>query len=77
MVVFLAQEAHRRFVAQFIERVSPAGFVIERRPAFTLSGDGDRALMVYAERADYTTFSQQRYFPGTPRTAQVGIQFSW
>ena len=31
----------------------------------------------YAERADYTTFSQQRYFPGTPRTAQVGIQFSW
>ena len=31
----------------------------------------------YAERADYTTFSQQRYFPGTPRTAQVGVEFSW
>jgi outer membrane receptor protein involved in Fe transport len=31
----------------------------------------------YAERADYTTFSQQRYFPGTPRTVQVGVKFSW
>ena len=31
----------------------------------------------YAERADYTTFSQQRYFPGTPRTAQVGLEISW
>jgi outer membrane receptor protein involved in Fe transport len=31
----------------------------------------------YAERADYTTFSQQRYFPGTPRTAQVGVEFIW
>ena len=31
----------------------------------------------YAERADYTTFSQQRYFPGTPRTAQVGVEFLW
>ena len=31
----------------------------------------------YAERADYTTFSQERYFPGTPRSLQVGVQWAW
>jgi iron complex outermembrane receptor protein len=31
----------------------------------------------YAERADYTTFSQERYFPGTPRSVQVGAEWTW
>lgn len=31
----------------------------------------------YAERADYTSFSQERYFPGTPRSLQVGAQWRW
>ena len=31
----------------------------------------------YAERADYTSFSQERYFPGTPRSLQVGAQWAW
>ncbi len=29
----------------------------------------------YAERADYTTFSHERYFPGTPTTVFVGVQW--
>ncbi|MDB9952835.1 TonB-dependent receptor [Porticoccaceae bacterium] len=31
----------------------------------------------YAERADFTTFSQERYFPGTPRSMQVGVELAW
>lgn len=31
----------------------------------------------YAERADYTSFSQERYFPGMPRSLQVGVEWSW
>ncbi|MDG1312105.1 MAG: TonB-dependent receptor [Porticoccaceae bacterium] len=31
----------------------------------------------YAERADYTSFSQERYFPGMPRSLQVGMEWSW
>ena len=31
----------------------------------------------YAERADYTSFSQERYFPGTPRSVQIGAQWTW
>ena len=31
----------------------------------------------YAERADYTRFSQERYFPGTPRSMQVGVELAW
>ena len=50
---FLAQEVHRSFAAQFVEGVGPEDFVIERRPVPTLSGDGDRALMVYADNAHH------------------------
>ncbi|WP_100656652.1 TonB-dependent receptor [Alteromonas flava] len=32
----------------------------------------DRA---YAERADFTTFSGPRYFPGEPRNGQLGVQY--
>ena len=31
----------------------------------------------YAERADYTSFSQERYFPGMGRSLQVGVEMSW
>ena len=31
----------------------------------------------YAERADFTRFSQERYFPGLPRAVQLGIELSW
>jgi iron complex outermembrane recepter protein len=31
----------------------------------------------YAERADYTSFSQERYFPGMPRSLQVGVEWIW
>ena len=31
----------------------------------------------YAERADFTLFSQERYFPGLPRAVQLGIELSW
>jgi len=31
----------------------------------------------YAERADFTKFSQERYFPGTPRSMQVGVELAW
>ncbi|MBT5578228.1 MAG: TonB-dependent receptor [Porticoccaceae bacterium] len=31
----------------------------------------------YAERADYTGFTQERYFPGMPRTARIGIEMLW
>ncbi len=31
----------------------------------------------YAERADYTRFSEQRYFPGTPLTLFVGVEWQW
>ncbi|NHN39774.1 TonB-dependent receptor [Pseudomaricurvus alcaniphilus] len=34
----------------------------------------DRA---YAERADYTTFTDERYFPGTPRSFYAGVEFMW
>lgn len=34
----------------------------------------DRA---YAERADFTTFSGPRYFPGKPRHAQVGVSYQF
>ena len=34
----------------------------------------DRA---YADRADYTVFSGERYFPGRPRSAYVGIEWLW
>ena len=31
----------------------------------------------YAERADYTGFSGDRYFPGMPRSLFVGAEYSW
>lgn len=31
----------------------------------------------YAERADYTRFSAERYFPGTPRSLFVGVEWKW
>ena len=31
----------------------------------------------YAERADFTGFSQERYFPGMPRAARVGLELAW
>ena len=31
----------------------------------------------YADRADYTSFSAERYFPGQPRTLSLGIQWQW
>jgi outer membrane receptor protein involved in Fe transport len=31
----------------------------------------------YAERADYTSFSQERYFPGMPRAVRVGVELTW
>ena len=31
----------------------------------------------YAERADYTGFSQERYFPGMPRAVRVGVELTW
>ena len=34
----------------------------------------DRA---YADRADYTVFSGERYFPGRPRSAYLGIEWRW
>ena len=29
----------------------------------------------YAERADFTTFTDERYFPGLPRRAFVGLEY--
>ncbi|MAT52826.1 MAG: TonB-dependent receptor [Porticoccaceae bacterium] len=31
----------------------------------------------YAERADYTSFSGERYFPGEPRSLYVGVEYEW
>ena len=31
----------------------------------------------YAERADYTSFSGDRYFPGEPRAVYVGFEIAW
>jgi len=31
----------------------------------------------YADRADYTSFSGQRFFPGQPRTLNLGVQWRW
>lgn len=31
----------------------------------------------YADRADYTVFSGERYFPGAPRSLFVGLQWRW
>ena len=31
----------------------------------------------YADRADYTRFSQERYFPGMPRAVRVGVELTW
>lgn len=31
----------------------------------------------YAERADYTSFSGDRYFPGRPRSVMLSAQFAW
>ena len=31
----------------------------------------------YAARADFTSFSQERYFPGMPRALQLGVQWHW
>ncbi|MCB1667950.1 MAG: TonB-dependent receptor [Pseudomonadales bacterium] len=31
----------------------------------------------YADRADYTAFSGERYFPGAPRTAFFAISYQW
>ncbi len=31
----------------------------------------------YAERADFTSFTGARYFPGTPRSLFVGAQWNW
>lgn len=31
----------------------------------------------YAERADYTSFSQERYFPGRPREVYVSVEYKW
>lgn len=31
----------------------------------------------YAERADFTTFSGERYFPGLPRTVYVGVRYDF
>lgn len=31
----------------------------------------------YAERADYTTFTGERYFPGRPRSLYVGVEWKW
>jgi iron complex outermembrane receptor protein len=39
-----------------------------------LNNLSDRA---YAERADYTNFSQERYFPGRPREIYAGLEYTW
>jgi len=31
----------------------------------------------YAERADYTSFTGDRYFPGKPRNAMISASYSW
>ena len=49
----IAQELHRAFAARFVPGVLPQHFIVERKPAPTLSSDGDRALMVYADNAHH------------------------
>ena len=39
-----------------------------------LTNIGDAA---YAERADFTSFTGERYFPGAPRSLVAGIQWQW
>ncbi len=41
---------------------------------FRLLNLTDRA---YADRADYTVFSGERYFPGRPRSAYAGVEWRW
>ena len=31
----------------------------------------------YAERADYTSFTQERYFPGKPRNFMLSVDYKW
>ncbi|MDX1727687.1 MAG: TonB-dependent receptor, partial [Pseudoalteromonas tetraodonis] len=31
----------------------------------------------YAERADYTSFTGERYFPGKPRNAMISATYNW
>ncbi|WP_444942864.1 TonB-dependent receptor [Microbulbifer sp. ZKSA006] len=35
------------------------------------------ANKAYAERADYSSFSGSRYFPGEPRSVYIGVNFQW
>ena len=62
-------------------REYPGHDVVNLRVGFEF-GDGWRASARvmnladerYAERADFTTFSQERYFPGEPRSLFLGIE---
>ena len=47
-------------------------------PQMTVSGRINNLFdEAYAERADYTSFSGDRYFPGRPRNYMVSLVYRW
>jgi len=62
----------------------PGHSVFNLRASYRLSGKFNlyaRLLNItdraYAERADYSRFSGERFFPGQPRSLNLGIQWQW
>ena len=51
--LFLAQEVHRTFAEYVVEGFTEDDCVVERKPSPVLSGDGDCALMIYADNSHH------------------------
>lgn len=64
------------------ERVYPGHEVLNFRSNYKVNDRLDLSLRIlnltdkrFAERADFTTFTDERYFPGAPRTAFIGFEY--
>ena len=72
---FLEPENLHRYEGHNIVNLRASWAVTESRRIYAnISNLTDRN---YAERADFTGFSQERYFPGLPRAVQLGVELNW
>ena len=72
---FLEPENLRRYEGHDIVNLRASWALSSSRRIYAnISNLTDRK---YAERADFTQFSQERYFPGLPRAVQLGVELSW
>jgi outer membrane receptor protein involved in Fe transport len=72
---FLEPENLRRYEGHDIVNLRASWALSSSRRIYAnISNLTDRK---YAERADFTRFSQERYFPGLPRAVQLGVELSW